>query len=155
MLTDTEGMEELELHHESEEVQSKSSEEGFSLAASGEARELATSQVTEAESSSVFPPLGAGVLSASTTLSSVARTPGSRDTTPGHVRGWRNPRQEAELIQARTKIVQLETDILTLRRAAKRARIEEEEREDSLSTAQQRDRVYKVTNLILYVLIQN
>lgn len=49
--------------------------------------------------------------------------------TPGFVT---DPKQEAELIQARSKVTQLELEVASLQRAAKRARIDEEEADDRL-----------------------
>ncbi len=135
---------------EAQELWIEAAEGDVSMAEGGEGIEPTAAQArTETERCSTSLNFGVSLTAPTThssSASSIARTtPRSRGTTLAHVRERRNPRQEAELIQARTKIVQLETDILVLQRAAKRARIEEEEREEEpLSSAQQMDRVYKV-----------
>ncbi len=128
-------------------------EEDVSMAESREGTELTISMSeTDGErgdmSSKVFS-IGASFVVPTRTK----RPSGSRGTSPAHVRERRNPRQQAELIQAKSKVVQLETEVLVLQRSLKRARIEEEEREESLSSAQQMDRVYKVPNFLLLELM--
>lgn len=56
----------------------------------------------------------------------------------------RNPHQAAELIHARSRILQLEGEVLGLQRAAKRARIEGEEKEAGKSLGEQLEQLHKV-----------
>ena len=57
-----------------------------------------------------------------------------------------SPKQQTELLLAKSKITYLETELITLRRAAKRARIEEEGREadKTKSTSLNAERVHMV-----------
>lgn len=56
----------------------------------------------------------------------------------------RNPRQEAELIHAKSKIVHLQGEVLELQQAAKRARIERDEKEEGENCMEQLKHLHKV-----------
>ena len=56
----------------------------------------------------------------------------------------RNPRQEAELIHAKSRIVHLQGEVLGLQQAAKRARIERDEKEEGESCMEQLKHLHKV-----------
>lgn len=56
----------------------------------------------------------------------------------------RNPRQEAELIHAKSKIVHLQGEVLGLQQAAKRARIERDKEEEGENCMEQLKHLHKV-----------
>ena len=56
----------------------------------------------------------------------------------------RNPRQEAELIHAKSRIVHLQGEVLGLQQAAKRARIERDEKEEGENCMEQLKHLHKV-----------
>ena len=64
-----------------------------------------------------------------------------------------SPKQQTELLLAKSKITYLETELLSLRRAAKRARIEEEGREldKTKSSSLNAERVHSVSGANIYI----
>ena len=84
-------------------------------------------------------------------LTTPTTVPGSLKYTPIGIesgttsRSWtRSPHRAAELIHARSRILQLEGEVLGLQRAAKRARIEGDEREAGESLGEQVEQLHKV-----------